>query len=171
MIIIKVKHIFLSIHPYPWHWLNWKIFWKTWRCSTYFPSFLLPATTQRPEHWVDMPNDASVHLFDLPPQSDEYKHIHQLFTRTSKTTVTQIKRIQNPALYLRYKAFKQTLDFDPNCKNKSNEMLLWHGSDTESVRKIYTNGFNRGFADRNGECIVTYTEGSCFEERKIFEPG
>ena len=106
---------------------------------------------QWPKNWTEMPKDTSVSLFGLLPASQEYQQVHKLFTRTSTKKVVQIMRIQNPALYLRYKAFKQMLDFDPNCKNKSNEMLLWHGFDADCIRQIYTNGFNGGFAGKKGE--------------------
>lgn len=61
----------------------------------------------------------------------------------------QIERIQNPFLWQTYQIKKKSLC--TKNKNQNNEKLLFHGTAASSLSTINYNGFNRGFAGKNGE--------------------
>lgn len=61
----------------------------------------------------------------------------------------QIERIQNPELWKHYQTKKNSMD----AKNGqvTNEKLLFHGTDADSVALVNGKGFNRSYAGKNGK--------------------
>ncbi|XP_054032652.1 protein mono-ADP-ribosyltransferase PARP14 [Dryobates pubescens] len=106
---------------------------------------------QLPEHWNDMQNEW-VKVVNLQPSHQEYLVVQKKFKRTCPNyTITKIERIQNPFLWQTYQIKKISL-----CKknrNQNNEKLLFHGTPSSSLSMINYNGFNRGFAGKNGASI------------------
>jgi hypothetical protein len=62
----------------------------------------------------------------------------------------QIERIQNPALWRRYQAYKKSMDEKNG--NVRNEKHLFHGTEASSLPQLNSNGFNRSYAGKNGKC-------------------
>lgn len=63
----------------------------------------------------------------------------------------QIERIQNPFLWQTYQIKKEYLC--TKNKTETNEKQLFHGTAPSSLSMINHNGFNRGFAGKNGELL------------------
>ena len=103
-----------------------------------------------PTGWDKMEKADPLRLVQLPSDSSEYKAVLGKFSSTCSRTVTEIHRIQNPKLFLSYQAFVDVVSNDKKCKSGPNEMDLWHGSDVATIQKIYSNGFNRNYAGKNG---------------------
>lgn len=61
----------------------------------------------------------------------------------------QIERIQNPALWRRYQAYKKIMDEKNG--NVINEKQLFHGTEFGSLAQLNSNGFNRSYAGKNGK--------------------
>ena len=96
-----------------------------------------------------MPRDANrnaitVHRVKLRPQSSEFKSVVQMFTKTvNSEAVKKVERIQNPQLYKEYQLRKQKIDKD---NGGNNERQLFHGTTSNCVKKINSQGFNRNFS-------------------------
>ncbi|XP_036600120.1 protein mono-ADP-ribosyltransferase PARP14-like [Trichosurus vulpecula] len=100
-----------------------------------------------PNHWDDM-KDQNLLLVDLPSGHEEYKQIKDRFCQTcANYTIVKIQRIQNKSLWNLYKTRKIFMD-DQN-KHKNNERCLFHGTDTDSVSHVNSQGFNRSYAGKN----------------------
>ncbi|KAL8582502.1 hypothetical protein ACOMHN_066594 [Nucella lapillus] len=131
-----------------------------------------------PSHWAPMKGDR-VKRVDLKPDSDEYKKVAAHFgaraqikkiERIQNPTlfqqfnveeltlsylhVLQIERIQNPTLFQQFKVKKKELE-QYNPKGTENEKRLFHGTPSDSVEGIITNGFNRNFCGRHGTALGT----------------
>ena len=68
----------------------------------------------------------------------------------------QIERIQNPSLFQQYKVKKKELE-QYNPKGMENEKRLFHGTPSDSVQGIITNGFNRSYCGRHGNVSDKWT--------------
>ncbi|KAK7479331.1 hypothetical protein BaRGS_00029409 [Batillaria attramentaria] len=98
-----------------------------------------------PSHWEPMKGD-KVKLVDLKPSSPEYKRVAENFG--GQTTIKKIQRVQNPTLFQQFKVKKRELEqFNP--KGTVNEKRLWHGTSSDVVTSIITNGFNRSYCGKN----------------------
>ncbi|XP_067995153.1 protein mono-ADP-ribosyltransferase PARP14-like isoform X2 [Melanerpes formicivorus] len=108
-------------------------------------------SVELPEHWNDMQNEW-VKVVNLQPSHQEYLVVQKKFKRTCPNySIKKIERIQNPFLWQTYQIKKISL-----CKknsNQNNEKLLFHGTPSSSLSMINYNGFNRGFAGKNGASI------------------
>ncbi|XP_036601137.1 protein mono-ADP-ribosyltransferase PARP14-like isoform X1 [Trichosurus vulpecula] len=100
-----------------------------------------------PDHWDDMKNQ-NLLLVDLPPGHEEYKQVKDKFFQTcANYTIEKIQRIQNKSLWNLYKTKKIFMDDQNNHKN--NERCLFHGTDSDSVSHVNSQGFNRSYAGKN----------------------
>ena len=112
-----------------------------------------------PSTWDQMPSGNKVLCFDLQPGCPEYQLVLDAFNKTmtrgrNYTEIITIQRVQNSDLYRQYYLKKESMDVAylhvPTCQN---ERQLFHGTDSESAKKINANGFNRSYAGKNGEDI------------------
>ena len=97
--------------------------------------------------------DVNVHLARLESSSTEYQYVVQRLHQTvpSNLAIKSIERIQNPFLYKAYQMRKQKMGTD---NHGNNERQLFHGTDSENVSKINTQGFDRSFSgSKHGECF------------------
>ncbi|MEE6525943.1 hypothetical protein FKM82_026263 [Ascaphus truei] len=88
-----------------------------------------------------------VKVVPLNPGTPEYTEVQAEFLKTCAMKIIQIERIQNKHLWLNYQIKKQSID----SKNPSNEKQLFHGTDPNAISNVNRNGFNRGYAGKNGE--------------------
>lgn len=65
----------------------------------------------------------------------------------------QILRIQNEQLYAQYEAQKKKIRNELQTDSVITERSLWHGTDSDTVKNICTNEFNRSYAGRNGKYL------------------
>jgi len=72
-----------------------------------------------------------------------------LLIKTGKNFHTQVERIQNPTLYEQYKIKKKEVQRHMT-SNKPVERELFHGTSGVDAQKICVQGFDRGFAGKNG---------------------
>ena len=110
---------------------------------------------EKPSNWDKMPQDsngreATVHLVALQQVDPEYKDALSKFETTMRSSyqkIVSIQRIQNPVLYGQYMARKKEMEKrnPPDCQN---ERWLFHGTNSQVVDNISTQGFNRSF--KNG---------------------
>ena len=95
-----------------------------------------------PRH--DTGNAVTVHVVKLSNSSAEYKEVEKKIHKTVHLQkIKSIERIQNPYLYQAYQLRKQTMDKDNPEAN--NERQLFHGTHSDNVKKINTQGFDRSF--------------------------
>lgn len=110
-----------------------------------------------PAEWDPQPHDESgkeelLHLVGLAQDTQEYKAVQKMFHQSMRenhpASITNIERIQNPTMFHSYMLRKQTMDE----KNGSleNELLLFHGTKSDSVKFINVQGFNRSLCGING---------------------
>ena len=93
--------------------------------------------------------DMTVHKVELSPSSPEYESVLFRFKATAGTVnIHKIERIQNPHLYQCYMVRKQKMDKD---LGKNSERQLFHGTGSEKVDQINTQGFNRSFCGAHGK--------------------
>ncbi|KAL8582500.1 hypothetical protein ACOMHN_066596 [Nucella lapillus] len=104
-----------------------------------------------PSHWAPMKGD-KVKRVDLKPDSNEYKKVAAHFG--AQAQIKKIERIQNPTLFQQFKVKKKELE-QYNPKGTENEKRLFHGTPSDSVEGIITNGFNRNFCGRHGTALGT----------------
>ena len=102
-----------------------------------------------PRNWTRMPrerngNEVTVHTVRLAPHSSEFQSVVQEFQKTAgSVAIMSVKRIQNPLLYQAYQLRKQKMDMD---NGGNNERQLFHGTASENVKKINSQGLNRNFS-------------------------
>ena len=95
-----------------------------------------------PRH--DTGNDVTVHVVKLSNSSAEYHEVEKKIHKTVHLEkIKSIERIQNPYLYQAYQLRKQMMDKDNPEAN--NERQLFHGTHSDNVKKINTQGFDRSF--------------------------
>lgn len=95
----------------------------------------------------------------LNPSDDQYQAVLKLFRATVPTTraeVVNISVVQNPSLLALYTAMKMVM-IDRG--TKTNEKLVFHGTNKKSLEQIKIAGFNRSFAGVNG---TVYGAGTYF---------
>ncbi|KFO38292.1 protein mono-ADP-ribosyltransferase PARP14 [Fukomys damarensis] len=110
-----------------------------------------------PGYWSDM-KQQNLCVVQLQPGDVEFNTVAGKFNQTcSQFVIEKIERIQNPDLWNSYQAKKKTMD----SKNGqgTNEKLLFHGTDVDSVPYVNRNGFNRSYAGKNA---VAYGKGTYF---------
>ena len=92
-------------------------------------------------------NEVTVHTVRLASHSPEFQSVAEAFKKTAGSVVIMsVERIQNPLLYQAYQLRKQKMDMD---NGGNNERQLFHGTASENVKKINSQGFNRNFRDRS----------------------
>ena len=103
-------------------------------------------------HWDAQPEQENVHLVALLSSSQEYQevlaHFQESFKNGITPKVTNITRIQNPALLGPYVAKKASM------KENHNEMRLFHGTNINNIPAINENNFNRSYAGINGKLNI-----------------
>ncbi|XP_076464945.1 protein mono-ADP-ribosyltransferase PARP14-like isoform X2 [Babylonia areolata] len=102
-----------------------------------------------PTHWAPMKGE-KVKRVELKPDSGEYKKVAAHFG--GQAQVKKIERIQNPSLFQQFKVKKKELEQN-NPKGTENEKRLFHGTPSDSVDGIITNGFNRSYCGRHGTAL------------------
>lgn len=89
-------------------------------------------------------NEVTVHTVRLAPHSSEFQSVVQEFQKTAgSVAIMSVKRIQNPLLYQAYQLRKQKMDMD---NGGNNERQLFHGTASENVKQINSQGLNRNFS-------------------------
>jgi hypothetical protein len=97
-----------------------------------------------PEYWNDVETEISPQLFNVCPSSEEYKMVERCFLKSClHRRIVQIQRLQNRNLWDGFISKKESMDLRRG--KKSNEMRLFHGTDSNTISKINVNGFNRNF--------------------------
>ncbi|XP_067947779.1 protein mono-ADP-ribosyltransferase PARP12-like [Watersipora subatra] len=83
----------------------------------------------------------------LSPSTQEYTDVQTMFLRTSgPCIVTQIKRVQNLALYRMTEAYKEKIAEETRSTCNNVQRQLWHGTSGSNVQLICANGFSRSYA-------------------------
>lgn len=113
-----------------------------------------------PSHWDSMPKnnnglEGKFHCVSLNKSSNEFQDISNKFCGSSGGHITtgniiDIQRIQNPQLFRTYTAKKESMEKTAG-KNSINELVVFHGTNPNSVLEINESGFNRSFAGVNGK--------------------
>ena len=113
-----------------------------------------------PKHWAPMPRpDMTVHTVQLLPGSSEYQDVVNKFQVTARgVNITKIERVQNPHLYQSYMVKKRKMDKDIG---GNSERQLFHGTNSNNIISINTQGFNRSYAGVNGKSPCYMTLGVC----------
>ena len=114
--------------------------------------FVFLLLVEKPSNWDKMPQDsngreATVHLVALQQVDPEYKDALNKFETTMRSSyqkIVSIQRIQNPVLYGQYMARKKEME-KRNPPGHLNERWLFHGTNSQVVDNINTQGFNRSF--------------------------
>ena len=89
-------------------------------------------------------NVVTVHTVRLARHSSEFESVEQAFQKTAgSVAIMSVERIQNPRLYQAYQLRKQKMDMD---NGGNNERQLFHGTASENVKKINSQGLNRNFS-------------------------
>ena len=84
---------------------------------------------------------------------------------TDELTILSVERLQNPSLWQGYVCKRRTIVQRESSRNPEynegqvEKRWLFHGTDKDTVEKIYQMGFNRIFAGRN---MTRYGKGSYF---------
>ncbi|XP_036600566.1 protein mono-ADP-ribosyltransferase PARP14-like [Trichosurus vulpecula] len=100
-----------------------------------------------PNHWDDM-KDQNLLLVELPPGHVEFERVKdKCYEISAEYTIEKIQRIQNKILWNLYKTKK--IFMDKQNKHTKNERRLFHGTDTDSVSYVNSQGFNRSYAGKN----------------------
>ncbi|DAA33460.1 TPA: poly (ADP-ribose) polymerase family, member 14 [Bos taurus] len=110
-----------------------------------------------PPYWSDM-KQQKVCVVELQPDHPEYRTVASKFQETcAHFKIERIERIQNPELWKHYQTKKNSMD----AKNGqvTNEKLLFHGTDADSVALVNGKGFNRSYAGKNA---TAYGKGTYF---------
>ena len=108
-----------------------------------------------PEYWRANDADKHVQLFDVPKSSAEYKEVYDILARdafVTKYEIRRLQRIQNPALWAGYRAYRES-------KNEPNEIWAVHGSVLDSLDNISANVLGRGVL--HFPAFWSYTSGHC----------
>ncbi|XP_041433944.1 protein mono-ADP-ribosyltransferase PARP15-like isoform X2 [Xenopus laevis] len=112
-----------------------------------------------PATWSDMTNKSHITV-ELKTDSDEHRTIEKDFLTSagkSTTKVIKIERIQNIKLWRSYSVKRDyVLTLYPNQEIEND---LYHGTTTETAKKISLHGFNRSFCGKNAVC---YGKGTYF---------
>ena len=99
-----------------------------------------------------MKPEQEVVTVELDKTSKHYKDVSSKFYTTAQdATITRIDRVQNPYRYRSYMLRKEKMDKD---NGGNNERQLFHGTSVESTNAINTQGFNRNFCGKHGECPI-----------------
>ena len=109
----------------------------------------------------DQGKDVDVHLVKLASSSVEYQDVVERLQETvpSNLMVKSVERIQNPYLYQAYQLRKQKMDRDNPQGN--NERQLFHGTNSDNVTKINTQGFDRSLSgSAHGESFEVMVKGT-----------
>ena len=112
---------------------------------------------EKPSCWDKMLVDSNgkevhVHLVTLQTSSPEYKDVESKFNVTMTGRYSQIlsiQRLQNPILYGQYVSRRKEMD-KRNPSGHKNELYLWHGTASQNLNNINTQGFNRSFQGTHG---------------------
>lgn len=111
----------------------------------------------------DRGKDVDVHVVKLASSSVEYQDVVERLqlTVTSNLMIKSVERIQNPYLYQAYQLRKQKMDRDNPQIN--NERQLFHGTNSDNITKINTQGFDRSFSGiAHGEEFEVMVKGILF---------
>ncbi|XP_053727673.1 protein mono-ADP-ribosyltransferase PARP14-like isoform X3 [Synchiropus splendidus] len=101
-----------------------------------------------PSNWGDM-NDDLVKLFPLTPEDQEYQDLDKKLKAEKFTgKITRIERVQNRTLWQSYQLLKKELE--QKNKHQNNELVLYHGTQSDAIALINKQGFNRSYAGMHG---------------------
>uniref|UniRef100_UPI003AAA2BFC protein mono-ADP-ribosyltransferase PARP14-like n=1 Tax=Centroberyx gerrardi TaxID=166262 RepID=UPI003AAA2BFC len=108
-----------------------------------------------PAHWEDM-KGVQLKRFSLPQGSKEYSDVQQELHGIMRNIIS-IERVQNKTLWQSYQLMKKQLE-EKN-KHQNNERQLFHGTGSNSIDLINSQGFNRSYA---GTHAAMFGNGSYF---------
>ena len=95
-----------------------------------------------PSNWDPVPSCQNT--VQLSAASREYQDVELKFQQTAgAVAVVSIERVQNPDLYQAYQVRKEKMD---KGSGGNNERKLFHGTNSDRVVKINTQGFKSSFA-------------------------
>ncbi|XP_071793818.1 uncharacterized protein [Asterias amurensis] len=118
------------------------------------------ARFEPPSNWIPMMKGESTKMVKLTAGSAEYTAVETKFRASvgGYVTIIEIERIQNQDLMMQYQARRAALE---NRLNRTNniEMVLYHGTDEQTSKKVRAQGFNRRFCGRNA---TAYENGTYF---------
>ncbi|KAM3868382.1 protein mono-ADP-ribosyltransferase PARP14-like [Diretmus argenteus] len=119
--------------------------------------------TPLPADWEDMKGSLTKRV-PLIQGSPEYNSVQQKLQRTGLTpNIISIERIQNKTLWQSYQLMKKQLE-EKN-KHTNNERQLFHGTSSNPIDLINTQGFNRSYA---GAHAAMYGLGTYFAVDPIY---
>ncbi|KAM3867433.1 protein mono-ADP-ribosyltransferase PARP14-like [Diretmus argenteus] len=119
--------------------------------------------TPLPADWEDMKGSLTKRV-PLIQGSPEYNSVQQKLQRTGFTpNIISIERIQNKTLWQSYQLMKKQLE-EKN-KHTNNERQLFHGTSSNPIDLINTQGFNRSYA---GAHAAMYGLGTYFAVDPIY---
>ncbi|XP_029400588.1 protein mono-ADP-ribosyltransferase PARP14 isoform X2 [Mus pahari] len=131
--------------------------------QTFTVQRLLKAEAEIPANWSDMKQNKLL-LVNLQTSDPEYTKVASAFRQTcSSFFIEKIERIQNPALWRRYQAYKKIMDEKNG--NVRNEKHLFHGTEASSLPQLNNNGFNRSYAGKNA---TAYGKGTYFAVNALY---
>ncbi|XP_071793808.1 protein mono-ADP-ribosyltransferase PARP14-like isoform X2 [Asterias amurensis] len=118
------------------------------------------ARFEPPSNWTQMKQREFTKMVKLTAESAEYTAVETKFRASvgAAVTIIKIKRIQNRALMMQYQTRRAALENRLN-RTTNIEMVLYHGTDKQTSKKIRSHGFNRSFFGKNASA---YGKGTYF---------
>ena len=129
-----------------------------------------------PASWTCRTVSAGVQRVKLGTQSPEYDQVSKAFTSTLAkypAKIVYIERVENATLYAKYVQERGTLAEKRKTEIANGtatlEHRLFHGTSSDSVEHIITNGFNRSFAGTAAGIFVYVSPKEMINYRCLFE--
>ncbi|XP_071793811.1 protein mono-ADP-ribosyltransferase PARP14-like isoform X2 [Asterias amurensis] len=118
------------------------------------------ARFEPPSNWIPMMKGESTKMVKLTAGTQEYIAVETQFRASMSpfNNIIEIERIQSQDLMMQYQARRAALENRLN-RTTSIEMILYHGTDEQTSKKISTQGFNRSFCGKNA---TVYGNGTYF---------
>ncbi|XP_071793819.1 uncharacterized protein [Asterias amurensis] len=118
------------------------------------------ARFEPPSNWIPMMKGESKKMVKLTAGTYEYTAVETQFRASMSpfNNIIEIERIQSPVLLMQYQARRAALE---NRLNRTThiEMVLYHGTDYQTSKKIITQGFKRSLCGKNA---TAYGNGTYF---------
>eukprot|EP01119_Soliformovum_irregulare_P007497 TRINITY_DN19939_c0_g1_i2.p1 TRINITY_DN19939_c0_g1~~TRINITY_DN19939_c0_g1_i2.p1 ORF type:complete len:441 (-),score=74.73 TRINITY_DN19939_c0_g1_i2:63-1385(-) len=115
-----------------------------------------------PSYWKIDPSNP-IQQIQLSPASQEFRHIASQFRNSCSSQIISIKRLQDVFKWKSYQVKKQYVEYTNN--GDANEMLLFHGTSSDTISKILHRGFDRNFSGKNA---TVYGKGVYFAVRAAY---
>ena len=101
-----------------------------------------------PNYWNFSDNNFDAKLFKINKNDFHFKNLQnskgKIIDQLRNQNESEIFRIQNKMLYLKYLNFSEK--FDKTESNKFTECVLFHGSPTKNYPNIFSQGFDVGYS-------------------------